>query len=87
MRELLYLSERKLFDTFVDPGRLSGVRARGVDASLSFLGATAKRASVLATTHTSRRSRQAASAPPCGTPAQHTQNGFICDLTSLDTED
>lgn len=45
MRELLYLSERKLFDMFVDPGRLPGVRARGVDASLSFLGATAKLAS------------------------------------------
>jgi hypothetical protein len=42
MQELLYLSERKLFDMFVYPDRLPGVRARGVDASLSLLGATAK---------------------------------------------
>ena len=42
MRELLYLSERKLNDMFLEAGRLPGVRARGVDASVSFLGATAK---------------------------------------------
>ena len=54
MRELLYLSEQTLHAMFLDAGRLPGVRARGVDASPRFLGATAKLASEASATDSTR---------------------------------